>query len=193
MSFVRTLARPMLASSFILAGLDKLKNSDDTAQQLSPLLRKAAASLPFQANEKALARVMGGAQVGAGVLFGLGKFSRLSAGLLTVVSLLNTFVEWRSADISSKEGRQSRRSQLLKNLSLSGGVLLASVDTAGKPGLAWRAGHLAADARRNASHLAADARRNASHLAADARRTTTTKLNKADKAVRRAVEHASGA
>src|SRR3954468_5855087 len=168
MSFVRTLARPMLASSFVLAGLDKLRNADDTAQQLSPLLRKAAASLPFQANDKTLARVIGGTQVGAGVLFGLGKFSRLSAGLLTVISLLNTFVEWRSADISSKEGRENRRNQLLKNLSLGGGALLASVDTAGKPGLAWRA-----------EHLAADARRNATHLAADARRTTTKKLNKA--------------
>ncbi|MDQ0768617.1 putative membrane protein YphA (DoxX/SURF4 family) [Pseudarthrobacter defluvii] len=181
MPFIRTLARPMLASSFVLAGLDKLKNSDDTAQQLSPLLRKAASSLPFQASEKTLARVIGGTQVGAGVLFGLGKFSRLSAGLLTAISLLNTFVEWRSADISSKEGRENRRNQLLKNLSLGGGALLASVDTAGKPGLAWRA-----------EHLAADARRNASDLAADARRTTTTKLNKADKAVRRAV-HATGA
>ncbi|NUS37346.1 MAG: DoxX family protein [Pseudarthrobacter sp.] len=182
MSLVRTLARPMLASSFVLAGLDKLKNSDDTARQLSPLLRKAAAALPFQADEKALARVIGGTQVGAGVLFGLGKFSRLSATLLTVVSLLNTFVEWRSADISSKEARETRRNQLLKNLSLSGGALLASVDTAGRPGLAWRA-----------EHLAADARRSASHLAADARKTTNKKLHRADKAVRRAVEHATGA
>jgi uncharacterized membrane protein YphA (DoxX/SURF4 family) len=47
MSFVRTLARPMLASSFVLAGMDKLKNADDTAQQLSPLLSKATAALPF--------------------------------------------------------------------------------------------------------------------------------------------------
>lgn len=171
MSAIRTLARPMLASSFVLAGMDKLKNSDDTARQLSPLLRKAAAALPFQADEKALARVIGGTQVGAGILFGLGKFSRLSAGVLTVVSLLNTFVEWRSADISSKKGRENRRNQLLKNLSLSGGALLASVDTAGKPGLAWRA----------------------EHLAADARRTTNKKIHKADKAVRRAVGHATGA
>jgi len=193
MSFVRTLARPMLASSFVLAGVDKLKNADDTAQQLSPLLRKAAASLPFQADEKMLARVIGGTQVGAGVLFGLGKFSRLSATLLTVISLLNTFVEWRSADISSKEGRETRRNQLLKNLSLSGGALLASVDTAGKPGLAWRAEHLAADARKGASHFAADARKGASHFAADARKTTNKKLSKADKAVRRAVEQATGA
>ncbi len=42
MSFVRFLARPMLASSFVLAGMDKLKNADDTAAQLSPLLRRTA-------------------------------------------------------------------------------------------------------------------------------------------------------
>ncbi len=171
MSFVRTLARPMLASSFVLAGIDKLKNADDTAQQLSPLLSKATAALPFQTDERTLARVIGGTQVGAGVLFGLGKFSRLSATVLTVISLLNTFVEWRSADISSKEGRGNRRNQLLKNLSLSGGALLASVDTNGKPGLVWRA----------------------EHLAADARKTTNKTLYKADKAVRRAVEQATGA
>ena len=68
MSFVRFLARPMLASSFVLAGMDKLKNADDTAQQLSPLLRRAADALPFQTDEKVLARVIGGTQVGAGVL-----------------------------------------------------------------------------------------------------------------------------
>jgi hypothetical protein len=91
-------------------------------------------------------------------------------------------VEWRSADISTKEARLARRNQLLKNLSLSGGALLASVDTAGKPGLAWRA-----------EHLAADARKSATHLAADARKTTGKKLHKADKAVRRAVDQAKGA
>ncbi|MDV8146457.1 DoxX family protein [Arthrobacter sp. B10-11] len=179
MSFVRILARPMLASSFVLAGLDKLKNADDTATQLSPVLRRAADSLPFETNEKVLARVIGGTQVGAGVLFALGKSARLAATVLAVISALNAFVEWRSADITSKEGRDARRNQLLKNVTLTGGVLLASVDTAGKPSLAWRA-----------EHLAADARKGASHLAADARKTTTKKLKKADKAVRKAVDHA---
>ena len=182
MSFVRFLARPMLASSFVLAGMDKLKNADDTATQLSPLLRRAAESLPFQADEKVLARVIGGTQVGAGVCLALGKASRLAATVLAVISALNGYVEWRSADISSKEGRDARRKQLLKNVSLTGGVLLASVDTAGKPSLAWRA-----------EHLAADARKTTEHLAADARKTTGKKLKKADKAVRKAVDHAVGA
>lgn len=182
MSFVRFLARPMLASSFVLAGMDKLKNADDTATQLSPLLRRAAESLPFQTDEKVLARVIGGTQVGAGVFFALGKTSRLAATLLAVISALNGYVEWRSADITSKDGRDSRRKQLLKNISLTGGVLLASVDTNGKPSLAWRA-----------EHLAADAKKNAGHLAADVRKTTGRQLKKADKAVRRAVDNTVGA
>lgn len=113
------------------------------------------------------------------MLFALGKSARLAASVLAVISALNAFVEWRSADITTKEGRDARRTQLLKNVTLTGGVLLASVDTAGKPSLAWRA-----------EHLAADARKGASHLAADARKTTTKKLKKADKAVRKAVDHA---
>ena len=182
MSFVRFLARPMLASSFVIAGMDKLKNADDTAEQLSPLLRRASDSLPFQADEKLLARVIGGTQVGAGVLFALGKSARLAATVLAAISVLNAFVEWRSADISSREGRQARRNQLLKNMTLTGGVLLASVDTAGKPSLAWRA-----------EHLAADARKSAGHLALDAKKTTRKQLKRADKAVRKAVDHTVGA
>ncbi|MDQ0820258.1 putative membrane protein YphA (DoxX/SURF4 family) [Arthrobacter sp. V4I6] len=182
MSFVRFLARPMLASSFVLAGMDKLKNADATAAQLSPLLRGAAASLPFQTDEKVLARVLGGTQVGAGVCLALGKASRLAATVLAVITALNGYVEWRSADGSSKEGRDSRRKQLLKNVTLTGGVLLASVDTNGKPGLAWRA-----------EHLAADARKSAGHLASDVKKTTGKQLKKADKAVRRAVDHTAGA
>ncbi|MFP3578320.1 MULTISPECIES: DoxX family membrane protein [unclassified Arthrobacter] len=171
MSVIRFLARPMLASSFVIAGLDKLKNADDTAKQLSPILRRASESLPFKANEKTLARVLGGAQLGAGALLGLGKVSRFAATLLAVTSALNSYVEWRSADISTKEGRSARKSQLLRNVSLTGGALLASVDTAGRPGLAWRAGHAAADARK----------------------ATGKQFKRTDKAVRRVVDNAVGA
>ena len=65
---------------------------------------------------------------------------------------------------------------------MTGGVLLAAVDTNGRPSLAWRA-----------EHLAADARKNAGHLAADVKKTTGKQLKKADKAVRKAVDHTHGA
>ncbi len=144
MSIVRSLARPMLASSFIVAGLDRLRHADQTAAQLSPVLSQVSAMLPIHADEKMLARALGGAQLGAGVLLAAGKLSRMASLVLAVTSTLNAVVEYRNADASTAEARAHRRTALLKNLSLSGGVLLASVDTGGKPGLAWRAGHLAA-------------------------------------------------
>ncbi|MHA7271090.1 DoxX family protein [Arthrobacter sp. HLT1-20] len=139
MSIVRALARPMLASSFILAGLDRLRHADQTAAQLRPVLGPLSAALPIEASEKTLARVLAGTQVGAGILLATGKCSRAAAVVLAVTAGLNTVVEYRNAEPSSKEIRSHRRNQLAKNIGLIGGALLASVDTAGRPGLAWRA------------------------------------------------------
>lgn len=139
MSIVRVLARPMLASSFILSGVDRLRHVDQTTAQLAPILRPLSQALPVNASEKTLARVIAGTQLGAGVLLALGKFSRPAAVALALTAGLTTVVEYRSADTSTGENRSHRRHQLAKNIGLVGGALLASVDTAGRPGLAWRA------------------------------------------------------
>ncbi len=170
MSIVRVLARPMLASSFILTGLDRLRHADQTATQLSPVLSQLVQALPFRTDEKTLARVISGTQMGAGVMLAAGKCSRFSALLLTLTSALTAVVEYRTADSSTAEARAHRRNQLLKNVSLSGGVLLAAVDTAGKPGLAWRAGHLAEVGKKS----------------------TRKQLKHADKAVRRVAHDVTG-
>ncbi|GAA5229500.1 DoxX family protein [Arthrobacter cryoconiti] len=142
MSIVRVIARPMLAASFILSGIDRLRHAEQTAEQLSGVLSRVSDALPVAASEKTLARVVAGTQIGAGVLLASGKFSRGAAMLLTLTTGLSTFVEYRSADSLTKEAKSHRRSQLIKNISLLGGALLASVDTAGKPGLGWQAEHL---------------------------------------------------
>jgi hypothetical protein len=43
--------------------------------------------------------------------------------------------------------------QFFKNVSMMGGLLLAGVDTEGKPGVAWRARRAARDVRREARVL----------------------------------------
>ncbi|AIY01147.1 hypothetical protein ART_1548 [Arthrobacter sp. PAMC 25486] len=139
MSIIRIFARPMLASSFILSGIDRLRHAEQTAQQLAPLLSPLSAVLPVQASEKTLARVLAGTQVGAGVLLAAGKFARPAAVVLALTAGLGTVVEYRNADTTTKENRAHRRNQLTKNIGLIGGALLASVDTVGRPGLAWRA------------------------------------------------------
>ena len=154
MSTVRLVARPLLASSFIASGIDRLRHAEQTAVQLRPTLNKVGSLVPQAApvtdNAKLVARIMGATQVGAGLLLGAGKFSRLAALALAGVSGFNALVEYKTADTSTKEARSARRNQLLKNVSLIGAVLLAAVDTNGRPGLAWRAGHLVQDTRKSA-------------------------------------------
>lgn len=142
MSLVRTIARPLLASSFILAGVERIRHADQTVQNLGIVLRPIANAVP-KADEKIVARTIGGVQLGAGILLAVGKLPRFAGFLLTVTSTLNAAAEFGAADTTTSEGRRWQRNQLMKNISLLGGVLLASVDTAGKPGLAWRAEHLA--------------------------------------------------
>lgn len=150
LSIIRALARPMLASSFIFSGLDRLRHADATAAQLAPVLGPLSAALPVEASEKNLARILAGAQVGAGVLLAAGKFSRPAAVVLALTAGLNTVVEYRNANTDTKENRSHRRNQLTKSIGLIGGVLLASVDTEGRPGLAWRTEKLLASGKKSA-------------------------------------------
>ena len=181
MTLARVIARPLIASSFVFSGVDRLRNAGATAPQLKPVLAGVNKVVPSTAsvtgNEKLVGQVLGATQVGAALLLGIGRFSRVAALLLTVTATVNTLVDYRSADASSAEGKKARRTQLLKNLSLIGAVLLAAVDTNGRPGLAWRAGHLASGARKNAGGLSKDARK---------------QLQKADKAVRKTASDVVG-
>ncbi|WP_026545909.1 DoxX family membrane protein [Arthrobacter sp. 35/47] len=181
MTLVRVLARPLLASSFVLTGIDRLRNTDATAAALRPTLDRITKAVPAAAsatgNEQAVAKVLGTAHLGAAVLLGIGRFSRLSALVLVVTSTLNAVVEFNNADSSTSKARKERRNQLIKNLSLLGAVLLAAVDTNGRPSWAWRAEHFAEDARRNALALSHDTRKN---------------IRKAEKAVRKTASEVTG-
>ena len=86
-----------------------------------------------------------------------GKLPRLSSlGLLaSLVPTTLTHDFWNLTDPAEKQAQQV---QFFKNLSLMGGLLLASVDTAGKPGLGWRAQHAARSAKREAQLASAQAR-----------------------------------
>ncbi|MDM7989770.1 DoxX family membrane protein [Arthrobacter sp. zg-Y877] len=147
MSIVRMFARPLLATGFVAAGVERLRNADQTAEQLTPTLKMIGKTVPAAAavtsNPALVAKVVGYTQVGAATMLGMGKFSRLASFLLAGTAALTSVVEYRNAEASTAAERKERRSQLLKNLSLIGGVLLSAVDTNGRPGLAWRAGHLA--------------------------------------------------
>ena len=71
---------------------------------------------------------------------------RVSATILVGTYLLDTVGERIAADkATSKEDKRERTERTLIRTSMLGGALLASVDTAGKPGLWWRTQHAAED------------------------------------------------
>jgi uncharacterized membrane protein YphA (DoxX/SURF4 family) len=154
MSLVRFIARPMLASIFVVQGFNKLRNPDSVAarakpvvDRLTPTLEKFAPQVPTDA--RALVRISGAVDLGAGVMLATGTFPR-TASLVLATSLLPSTVVghplWESD--SDPAERANQRVHFLKNIGLAGGLLVASVDTEGRPGLGWRARRAAVDARR---------------------------------------------
>ncbi|QCC77682.1 DoxX family membrane protein [Nocardioides daphniae] len=113
---------------------------------------------PAPQDPAVLARAAAAVQIGAAGALALGKAPRLSAALLAA-SLAPTALAANPLDSSADpRHRQRNIAETAKNASLLGGVLLASVDTEGRPGLAWRARRATRDAKRQAAHLAKEAR-----------------------------------
>lgn len=144
---IRKIARPMLASVFIADGVDTLKNQQDRVEGASELLSKVRAVAPAQyaslvpTDPKTVIQAVGGTKIVAGALFGLGKFPRTSATALALVQIPTALARHSFWETQDPQLRQARRTGLLTDVALLGGLFLASADTAGKPGLAWRAEH----------------------------------------------------
>lgn len=146
MSPIRFLARPMLAAGYISNGVDRLRRPEAAAATIGPLLTLARKQVDVPIDAPTLARATGAAQIAAGSLLAIGRFPRLSATILVGTYLLDTVGERIAGDkASSKEEKRDRTERTLIRTSMLGGALLASVDTAGKPGLWWRTQHAAED------------------------------------------------
>lgn len=158
---VRRLARPMLASIFILGGVNAVRYASAHKDAAEPVIKKLAAPLGLPEDSELLVRANGAAMIGGGVLVATGKAPRLGSLVLlgSIIPTTLTHQWWTETDPEKKQGEQV---QFFKNLSLLGGLLLAAADTEGKPGLSYRAKQAKNSARREAK-LAALQAKNAAH------------------------------
>ncbi|OMH36606.1 DoxX family protein [Tersicoccus sp. Bi-70] len=183
MTLVRFFARPALAGTFVLSGIDRVKNATTQAPSLQPVLGSLRSVAPqvaqYTRDEVTVTKVLGGVQAGAGALLAVGKFSRLASTVLVGTQAVNAWVEFSQAPAETAEEKTARRTQLLKNVGLAGGAALAAVDRNGKPSLAWRAEHAAAGAKRSAARsetrknivkTAEDTKKNVRNAAADTKK-----------------------
>ncbi|MEO9330500.1 DoxX family protein [Gordonia aurantiaca] len=141
---LRRIARPLLASAFIAQGVDAIRSPKPIAQSAAPVVDRARTALPPEVaermpeNTETLVQINAAAQIGGGILLATGKLPRLASVVLAGTLIPTTAAGtdfWNEADPVRKE---AQREAFIKNIGLLGGVLLAAVDTEGKPSLAWR-------------------------------------------------------
>ena len=137
------IARPLLSVAFIGQGVDALRNPKPAAEAARPAIdgmRKlpdpVGPNVPTDA--ETFARVNAAVQVGGGLLLATGKMPRLASAALAFTVIpgsLGGHMFWNQAD---PERKADERRAFMTDLSLLGGLIIAAVDTEGKPSLGWR-------------------------------------------------------
>jgi putative oxidoreductase len=152
---VRRIARPLLAAPFVYGGISTLRKPEDRVPGARPVVEKIAETadkqLPVTVSRDVETWVKADAavKVAAGALFGLNRLPRLTALALSASIVPTTLAGHRFWEHTDPTERFGQLSNFLKNAGLLGGLLLAAVDTEGKPSVGWRA--------RKAAHLASEA------------------------------------
>ncbi len=140
MALSRRIARPLLASIFVVGGLDAVRNpagKAKKAQVVTEPLRERAGTAAL--DTEAMVRVNGGVQIVGGVLLATGKVRRLACLALMGSIIPTTYAGHRFWEEADPTTRSQQKMHFLKNLGLLGGLILAAVDTEGEPSLGWRA------------------------------------------------------
>ena len=142
---VRRIARPLLASSFVYGGVDTLRNPQTRVPGAKPVVEAVTSvaddQLPVTvpSDVEQWVKIDAGVKVVAGSLFALGKLPRLSALALAGSIVPTTLAGHRFWEHEDPEERFGQLAHLLKNAGLLGGLLIAAVDTEGRPSVGYRA------------------------------------------------------
>jgi uncharacterized membrane protein YphA (DoxX/SURF4 family) len=133
----------MLSAVFIGQGIETLlrpATSADAAQTTVDALRTlpepVGSKVPSDA--ETAARINAAVQVGGGILLATGKLPRIASAALACTVIpgsLGAHTFWNESDPQLKA---EKRRNFLSDLSLLGGLIIASADTEGRPSLGWR-------------------------------------------------------
>jgi uncharacterized membrane protein YphA (DoxX/SURF4 family) len=148
---LRRVARPLLSAAFIGQGIEAMRSPKPAADAARPTLEglqklPEPVSARIPTNAETFARINAAVQIGGGVLLATGKVPRLASAALAATVIpgnLGAHMFWTEID---PERKAAKRRDFLTDVSLLGGLIIASADTAGKPSLGWRG-------RRAARHL----------------------------------------
>jgi uncharacterized membrane protein YphA (DoxX/SURF4 family) len=149
MTLLRSAARTMLASYFVVSGVKAVRDPDSLVPAAEPLVDsvvpqvqrfapdQVADAVPTDA--RTWVRINGVLELVGGLALATGKGRRLGAALLALSLVPTTIGKYPFWTHSDPAERTAARDHFLKNVSLLGGVLIASRDTEGKPSIGYRA------------------------------------------------------
>jgi putative oxidoreductase len=158
MTPVRTAARAMLGTIFVVSGARGLADPDSlvpkakrVTERVGPLLDQTDERLSPQTQH--FVQANSAVQVAGGLL--LVTRARRPAAAILAGSLIPTTVAghpfWEEDDPAA---RSAERLQFMKNMGLFGGLVLAALDTEGRPNLRRRTSRAVSDAINEARRLA---------------------------------------
>jgi uncharacterized membrane protein YphA (DoxX/SURF4 family) len=101
-----------------------------------------------------LVKVNAATMLVGGLTLTTGRLPRLSALALAATLVPTTYVGHAFWSETDKEAKQGQQMQFLKNLSMLGGLLLASADTGGRESLPHAAGRISSRAAKKAAKAA---------------------------------------
>ena len=132
-----------MSAVFIGQGIDSLRNPKPAAEAAAPAVDGLRA-LPdpvgsrIPSDPQTFAQINAAVQIGGGLLLAAGRAPRIASAALAFTVLpanLGAHMFWSESDPQLKA---QKRKDFLTDLSLLGGLMIASADTAGKPSLGWR-------------------------------------------------------
>ena len=127
MPVLTRVARPLLASIFIMQGLDNLLRPERVAPLVEPILRPLAGRLPvLPASAGQAVRAKGALHLVAGSMLAFGRWPRLASLTLAATMVPTTLAAHRFWEAADESERLQKRIHFVKNLSISGGLLIAA-------------------------------------------------------------------
>ena len=135
MSLVRAVARPMLASMFVVGGVNALQEAPALAARAKPvadrlgtMANRAFPQLPVPKDATGWVRLNGAIHVVGGLMLATGHLPRLTSWTLAATLVPTTVAGhafWRETDPAT---RKTQRTMFFKNVSMMGGLLMTGID-----------------------------------------------------------------
>lgn len=133
MSLMRLVARPMLATIFVVQGYKNLRDpkpllpaAEKFVAKVGPTLERRVPRAPTE--PQTLIRVNAGAQFAGGVALATVTFPRIASLVLAGTLVPATWIGHPFWEAEDPADRSAQRIHVLKNVGLAGGLLLSAAD-----------------------------------------------------------------